>query len=318
MSDVRGFLLNLFEDLRARRLLPVAALLVAGLVAVPVLLSKKAEEPSVPPVEPSGAQSASDRPKGPEALAQVRLEELEKGTGSSLSAFDESNPFAPPAKVVQAAKEQASGDVPGAPTGGEVAPLGGGTTGTGDTGGAPDQGGGTGDGGDGGDGGGDTKTTEFTYVIDVTFWSNGRERKIKGLEKLDVLPGPAEPLLIFMGVTDKGGNAVFLVDSTLTASGEGSCQPSADDCAMVHVGPGSEERFVNDIGDVYQLRIDQIRKVKVGEDAEAAASKKDKQGKTAKAAVGSDGPSRRFVPPIITDFVVVTEEDNSTGAGKRR
>ena len=88
---------------------------------------------------------------------------------------------------------------------------------------------------------------------------------------------------------------------------------------MVHVGPGSQEQFANDIGDVYQLRVDQIRKVKVEDlEAEAAASKKEKQGKTAKAAVGSNGPSRRFVPPILTDLLVVTEEDNSTGAGKRR
>jgi hypothetical protein len=316
MNDVRGFLNGVFEDLRARRLLPVAVLLVAALVAVPILLSKKAEEPSVAPVEPSTTQS-TDRPEGPAALAQVRLEELEKGTGSSLSAFDESNPFAPPAKVVEAAKDEA-GLATGAPTGGEVAPVGGGTTGTGDTGAGTDQGGGdTGDGG--GDGGGDTKTTEFTYVIDVTFTSNGRERKVKGMEKLDVLPGPDQPLLIFMGVTDDGGNAVFLVDSTLTASGEGSCKPSPEDCAMVHVGPGSQEQFANDIGDVYQLRVDQIRKVKVEDlEAEAAASKKEKQGKTAKAAVGSNGPSRRFVPPILTDLLVVTEEDNSTGAGKRR
>jgi hypothetical protein len=312
MNDVRNALLDLFDDLRARRLLPVAVLLIAGLIAVPVLLSKKAEEPAVPTTEPATPTQA-DEPKGPEALAQVRLDDAAAGTGSSLSAFDADNPFSPPEQVVEAAEAEAAGDT-GAPTG-ELVP-GGTTGGTAPTGGETT--GGTGDGGDTGDGdGGETKTTEFTYVLDVTFWANGHKREIKGMQKLDVLPGPATPLLIFMGVTDKGGNAVFLVDSTLTAFGEGACQPSDADCAMVSIGPGAEEQFTNDVGDNYKLRIDQIRKVKVeGQSADEGSSAK--QGESASAAVGSKGPVRRFVPPVIADLLVESTTDNSTGAGKRR
>ena len=44
---------------------------------------------------------------------------------------------------------------------------------------------------DAGDDGDEPKTAEFTYVIDVTFWANGRKRKIKGLERLDMLPNEA-------------------------------------------------------------------------------------------------------------------------------
>ena len=39
------FLLDLWNDLRDERLWPVALVLLAGLVAVPVVLAKKAEEP---------------------------------------------------------------------------------------------------------------------------------------------------------------------------------------------------------------------------------------------------------------------------------
>ena len=78
-----------------------------------------------------------------------------------------------------------------------------------------------------------------------------------------MLPRQAAPLLIFMGVTAEGGDAVFLVDSTLQAAGEGRCKPSPSDCAFAYIGAGSEHVFTEEDGDSYALRIDEIRKVKV-------------------------------------------------------
>ena len=46
---MKAFVLDLWHDLREKRLWPVAVLLLAGLVAVPVLLAKPAEDPSPPP-----------------------------------------------------------------------------------------------------------------------------------------------------------------------------------------------------------------------------------------------------------------------------
>src|SRR5918992_1193280 len=100
-----------------------------------------------------------------------------------------------------------------------------------------------------------------------------RTRKIKGMERLDMLPSQASPLLLFLGVTASGGNAVFLVDSTLDTAGEGRCKPSRSECAFLYLGAGSEHEFVNDEGDSYQLKVDEIRKVKVGEKPSAGASK---------------------------------------------
>jgi hypothetical protein len=310
MSQIRTTLLGLWDDLRARRLLPVAALLVAALIAAPLVLSKKSETPDTPPA-PTATPNQNQQEQGPKELAQVRLDDrVAQGTGSSLSAFDASNPFAPPEKVIAAARQQAQGGAP-APTDG-TAP-----TDTGAGGGGTDEGGDTGGGDD--TGGGETKTTEFTYVIDVTVWANGRKREVKGMEKLDVLPGQVNPLLIFMGVTSGGGNAVFLVDSTLTASGEGACKPSDSDCATVEIGPGSEEQFTNDAGDVYKLRIDQIRKVKVEDEAASEAASKD-DGKTANASVEPRRPVRRFELPPLADVVLesVTAVDDSTGDENRR
>jgi hypothetical protein len=312
MSSIQGFVTDVWEDLRARRMLPVAALLLAALVAVPLLLSKKSEEPAPPPPPPSTAQNQPED-KGPEALAQVKLEQLEAGSGSSLSAFDPSNPFAPPAKVVAAAQEEADGTT--APdTGGEVAPDTSGGTGTGTDTGTPD----TDTGDTGGDQGGGTTTTEFTYVIDVTFWENGRKRKIDGMEKLDMLPREASPLLIFMGATKNGGNAVFLVDSTLSTAGEGKCRPSRSDCAFLYLGAGSEQEFTNEDGDSYRLLINQIRRVSLDAVDGSTASKDSGDDVPATASLGgSEIEKRRFTPPLIADLIIESTTD-STEAQERR
>jgi hypothetical protein len=316
VNGIQNFVMQLWNDLRARRLVPVAVLLVAGLIAAPVVLSKKAEEPPAP--APAPAPTQAKQQIGPEELAKVKLEDaLGKGNGSSLSAFDVNNPFAPPAKVLKAAREETL-----QVTGTGDTTTGGGTTDTGtgtDTGGGTGGGTDNGTGGGGGGGGGGTTTTEFTYVLDVTFWANGHKRSIKGMEKLDILPSEANPLLIFMGVTDGAGNAVFLVDSTLDTAGEGKCTPSKAECAFLYLGAGSEQEFTNEDGDSYRLLINEIRKVKVGDENAAAASKK-KTGKTARAAVGDTTPARRFSLPILTDLVVESGDgtNNSTGADERR
>jgi hypothetical protein len=138
------------------------------------------------------------------------------------------------------------------------------------------------------------------------------------MEKLDVLPSQANPLLIFMGVSGGGGNAVFLVDATLQTTGEGKCKPSHGDCAFLYLGAGSEQEFTTEDGDSYRLRIDQIRKVKVGdENASSSASASSKKSKSARAAVEDPTARRRFVLPALTDLVEVSG-DNSTGDEERR
>ena len=259
---MKTFISDLWSDLREKRLWPVAVLLLAGLVAVPVVLKKSSED--VPPAPPTAsAPREAPEPRELKGLATVKLEEGDTEDGSSLDTFDPANPFQPPAKVVKESEESTGVGTGVGPADGGVLLFGGdegstGTTGGGDTGGGDT--GGTGDTG-GGDGGTTTKTTQYAYVIDVTFTANGRTRKIKGMEKLDMLPNPASPLLLFLGVSANAGNAVFLVDSTLSAAGEGQCKPTRAECAFLYLGAGSEHEFTNEDGDSYQLKVDQIRKV---------------------------------------------------------
>jgi hypothetical protein len=294
------FFLDLWQDLKAKRLAPVAVLLVLALIAVPVVLSKPAKTTAPPPVH--AARSAPD-PKDLKALASVKLANANE-RGSSLDTFDPSDPFRPPKSVTKkkAADTNAPSSVAGNTSGGSTS----GDTSGGDTGSTGGTTGGTGGGTTGGTGGGgQTQTVQYRYVVDVTFITNGHARHIKGLERLQMLPSENSPLLLFLGVTPKAGNAVFLVDSTLDAAGEGRCKPKASECAFLYIGAGSEHAFTNDDGDSYRIRIDEIRKVRVGADASASRARR------AHAAVGSARESRRFSSPLIADEESVSSGGNS-------
>ena len=310
------FLLDLWHDLRAKRLWPVAAVLAVAVVAVPLVLMKSSESPDPAPVPT--ARKAPD-PKDLKALASVKLDETSLERGSSLDTFDPSDPFRPPKAVTKASADTSDapstvtsgGDDTGS-TGGDTGSTGGGDTGStggGDTG---STGGGGGDTGSTG-GGGTTTTAQYRFVVDATFSVNGHRRQIKGLERLDMLPNEASPLLLFLGVTTNAGNAVFLVDSTLEAAGEGKCKPRARECAFLYIGAGSEHEFTNDDGDSYTLRIDEIRKVRV-DGASAAASRKQK---TARAAVGRPSAVRRFASPLISDLVTVSTSGDADSPDHR-
>src|SRR5215217_4548718 len=297
---MRIFLLDVWNDLRAKRIWPVAIVLLAALLAVPVLLAKSAEDPAPPPAA-AVPQAKIDHQRELGRLAQVRLAEEEPGDGSALGVFNPDDPFTPPEGAVkkESDEEPQSDAGPSDTSTAPSADTGSGGGGSGETTATPQP-------PSGGDDGKTQTTASYRYVIDATFSSNGRTRRIKGLEKLDMLPNEASPLLIFLGVTDNAGNAVFLVDSTLQAAGEGRCKPSAEDCAFLYLGAGAEHEFTNDDGDSYRLRVDEIRKVKL--DTSAASSRnKDDEGETASASLGST-QGRRFVPPIIADLVTVSSK----------
>ncbi len=301
------FLLDLWHDLKEKRLWPVAVVLLAGLVAVPVLLAKPASEPSGPaPV----ATAAAPKPDELKQLAKVKLGDDEPGDGSTLGVFDPSDPFKPPKGAIKKQQDSSSTGAGPSTDDGSSTPGGGADTGS-DTGGGtgggttPDPGG-TPGGTPAPNPGGGTTTTTYKYVVDLTFSANGHTRRIKGMEKLDMLPSQSSPLLIFMGVTPKGSDAVFLVDSTLEAAGEGRCKPSSSECAFAYIGAGSRYMFTEEDGDTYEVRIDEIRKVKVTPGGTAAKAGRSK-------ARASVGPTRRFVPPLVADLVVVASDstDNS-------
>ena len=310
---MKPLLLDLWNDLRAKRLWPVAALLVLALVAVPVLLSKPFEEPRA--AEPDTAERTTKEPRpGFDALRQIRLAEA-AASGSSFDTSDPSNPFRPSASVLKELREGSSTVT--TPT--DVTSVAGGATDTGSDTATPSIA-----------GGGEasppvtpapptpapkTTITKYRYEIDVTFVANGRKRRIEGMDALDMLPSRVSPLLIFLGVSPRAGNAVFLVDSTLDAAGEGKCRPSVAECALLYLGAGSKHEFTNADGDSYMVRVNKIHQVEIGSSGGASTApagdagsfeKSAAENETASGTSGASSPSRPFQVPELIDLVTLS------------
>ena len=280
-----------WHDMREKRLWPVAVVLLLAIVAIPALLTKSAAQ------VPAGVPVVSE-PK-PDDRLTVALDgegsAASSGTGSVLDRFREGDPFTPPDAIAKSGSGTATATTaqagPGEGSGGDTTGGGAPPSSSPDAPVAP------------GPPITRSETAEYEYVVDVTFWNGERRRTIRGLRKLDMLPNQSAPVLILMGTAGNGGNAVFLVDSTLRAAGEGRCVPSPTNCAYVHVGPGSEHAFTTDDGDSYRLRVDEIRRVAL----DASASRKARP--TARTSVGDGAAVRRFVLPSLVDLVAVTETE---------
>jgi len=302
------------EDLRRRRLLPVALALVAGLVAAPVLLLEESEPVPSSSATPAAPVAGAD-PAAPPGLEQVQqagqkplvsLAVLSRSS-SDLESFKSKNPFKPLERI------GVVGDAGGSGSG--VADIGGGASGGSQDGGTASGGGADGGtslgGGAPGGSGGDLSPTpdpsppsstkpdepprKLTYAVDLTYAGPEGERRYRKVTKLRMLPTESAPLLIFLGVDASGDKAVFLLDTTLHAVGsEGSCSPSRDQCATISLEPGDLGAFVDDQGKRYEILIEQIRATSVLSAARAARRKR---------ARASEGERRRFMPPVITDLL---------------
>lgn len=210
---------DLWSELVERRLWPVALLLVAALVAVPVLLAK----------QPSAQQTAAlgtDAPAVPAAAAQPPGEPVVSVAAGVVQApliGRAKDPFHQqfvPARAATAGAGTSSG-APTTGSGGSGAP----TTGSG-----------------GGSGSSNVKPAPRSYVyasVDVHF---GRAAspltEIKDVPRLAPLPSAGDPILIFMGTRADHETAVFMLSTDVKAQGDGRCVPSAKTCEAIELRRG--------------------------------------------------------------------------------
>jgi hypothetical protein len=226
------FLLDLWQDLRAKRLWPVAVALFAGMVAVPVLLLKPAS--STPPPTTAAVTSKDGQ------LPAVTLD-ASSVAGSHLDVFKQKNPFSAGSDALPSSDGSGTGD-------GTVGDSVGDAAGNGGDGGSGAPGGDTGSGGGGSTAPGGSSTPPvdpidgkpvepgihyFTYTADVLFGSRGHAKAYKSMTQLDVLPDSNAPVVAFMGVQDGKAATFFIADPAFRADGEGSCSPSPDNCMFL-------------------------------------------------------------------------------------
>jgi hypothetical protein len=223
------FFIDLWQDLREKRLWPIAVGLLAATAAVPALLFKPASPPAPQPPLPTASQG----PRLP--VVSVDSGPVE---GSDLAQFSSKNPFIPlsalqaqggaPSASQTSASPAASPTVPPAGAGSSTpsvsqsqAGTSGGGSGTSTPSGTPTPSG--------------TSTVRwFHYTADVKFGVSGKLKTLKGISSLKILPNSKQPVVVFMGVTTDGARALFFVaDPTYTASGKGICNVSGYACRFV-------------------------------------------------------------------------------------
>ncbi len=247
MSDqIPEPLKNVFRDLRDRRLLPLVLLLIAAIIAIPLLLSKDPEDPAVTTGALSSAESARDI-GGAEITDPVVLAEVPgiRNYRKRLDSFSEQNPFeqqltgvpkaiADAQDEAEAEAKDAVGDATGAGTGsGSGSGTGGSGATAGETGGSADSGTATNE---------VPKTTTKTYgyfwTIDAKAGVVGEAKKKSGLEMLDFVPGKSHPVVQFIrGVGESA--AVFVVSRSVGDTyGDGRCRPHPDDCQFLALDVG--------------------------------------------------------------------------------
>jgi hypothetical protein len=215
-----------WQQLVRRRLWPVALLLLAALAAVPFVLASE-PAPVAPPASPVPVSSADDELAEP-VVAKVAAEDRTRRRRVLGARKDPFEPAPAPkkktAKTASTAKPapQSESSAPTTPSGG-----GGGTS-------VPSV----------------PPVTEPSLPdppagsVTVRFGDATSDDLPSGwLTKLRPLPDSETPLLVYMGLTKNGKKAKFLVDATLTPTGDGTCKPHPSSCETILLGRGETEFF---------------------------------------------------------------------------
>jgi hypothetical protein len=262
---MRVFLLDLWLDLRAKRLAPVALALLAAIIAVPIVLAKGNDE--TPPPAPT-----TTAPTATTAGTVVESQTQAKPADSRLQTFSARDPFEP-TKVIAVATTGSSSS--GSTGTGTDASTGTSSTGTTENAATPGTSGGGTTGTDTGSTGTgstgttttETKTTLFTYTVGLKFGPGGDVKTYADVKRLELIPDQENPKAVFLGVTTTGKTAVFLIDANLGVdTDEGRCRPSADECTFLYLRPDKDHDqalLTDSDGTVYHMRLLDINRVSV-------------------------------------------------------
>lgn len=248
---------NLVADLVARRLWPVALALVVALVAVPAVVLAGAGDAD--PGDPSAQILAGE----PAAVKPVEDETGVKSGGTARDPFKQ-----PPAPKPESSGGQdgsgGSGGSGGSSPGG-TSSAGGGLPGIdtvpvdGTTGGTSP---GSGSGSASKPGAGKSDDNRDSWHVDLRFGKNGGTlTEKKDVPRLSPLPSRTEPFFVYLGIAADGKNAMFLVSSDATVTGDATCKPSKQNCERVHMEAGETAFFdvTTPEGQVVQYQLELVR-----------------------------------------------------------
>jgi hypothetical protein len=256
------------RDLVERKLWPLAVLLLAAAVAVPVYLGRASADETPLPATSLRADA------GKVSKAAVKVDD---GTAGDDRPGAVRNPFKQlhlPKKPT--APAGASTDTPAADQ-----PAGAGSGGSGGSGGSDGSQPSPAPGGTGGSGNGASKPTSPAgdpldiYHLSLRF-GRAEAAQLKtyhDVARLSPLPTADNPFFVYTGVLKDGKTAVFLLSSDATATGDGHCRPSSKSCQTIEVKEGDTEFFDLTVdGQAVQYQLDVVKVFKKGASTTAAAA----------------------------------------------
>jgi hypothetical protein len=239
MSVLNGIV----ADLRDRRLWLVASVLIAGLIAVPVLLSKSAHTTASPALSaglPSPARlpvsvtvdntPAHSRLSGAarDPFTQQKLPIAKGATGNSVAGAATGSSIASGASAalrsLASSGAGAASSIGGSPSTASSAPVAGSSQPS-STPGKPASPAPT----------GLSSNQAYRVGIALTNSSGGLDR-IDPLKRLSILPNEGQPLLVELGVLQGGKRVLFAVQPGTAVSGPGQCTPGPIDCEVLSLG----------------------------------------------------------------------------------
>lgn len=291
---VPAFLVDLYWDLRDRRLLPLVVLALVALVAAPILLSggSKKEEPRAVAVAPVAGEGEVA------ALTVVRAEPGLREPSKRLADLKSKDPFkqhytAPvlkPGAVPVATSSTAttltgSGGASTATTATTTTTSSGSGSGSGSTGSASPPSSSTptphpqpapAESGSGG-GGAAGQITLFTFAIDVTVAHTettksgatkmGDPKTLHEVLPTTALPSQKAPVVTYLGVDPKTGKKALMLVSPEVDSvfGDAKCLSGVTTCQLLELEPGMPEVFVYGPGQTrYKINVLKVEPVATG------------------------------------------------------
>ena len=254
-----SFLEPIWQDLKARKLLPVAAALLVAIVAVPIVLSSSSSTPTtsaqtgaLPTTPADGLPAVSETTAPPSARINGPARDPFTPTGGGSTAG--------PAAV--AARPVSTGTSTATPAAGSTpSPSGSSTGGTPVSSGGPSGAGGSPAGGSGASSGGQNPPLpskiptgppkhvipslkpDQSYKVTLAITNSaGGINTIDPLERLSPLPSQSDPMLVELGVLQGGSRVLFAVEPGAVLAGPGTCVPGPIDCEILSLAQGQTEK----------------------------------------------------------------------------
>jgi hypothetical protein len=260
---VPGSVQDVYYDLKDRHLLPIAAILLVALVAVPIALSQPSSEAEESASGEAGASVSGSEARSGELVAKAapglrdyrrRLRHLrakdpfiqqytgsEAGSGTVESSSESTGSSGAEEGTYTESSSPESSYTPTEPSSGSE-------TGQSDSG----------------------KLRYYSYAIDVKVSAGGSQNAKdseptvrRNLPELTMLPSHETPAIVYMGSTKDGKKALFVVSSDVdSVFGDAKCVLGSETCQMLAMQPGLPETFVyGGSGKTYKIELLKIHLV---------------------------------------------------------